>query len=111
MVGQEGGMMSFRTWTVLASIVVTALVLVPSSLSASDAGTATAGDPVGRALGYVGENPAELGVTSADVANLFVTSAYRSAHSGVTHVNLNQRFRGLASSAATRPSTSQPTDA
>jgi extracellular elastinolytic metalloproteinase len=87
--------MSFRTWTVLASIVVTALVLVPSSLSASDAGTATAGDPVGRALGYVGENPAELGVTSADVANLFVTSAYRSAHSGVTHVNLNQRFRGL----------------
>jgi extracellular elastinolytic metalloproteinase len=88
-------MMSFRTWTVLASIVVTALVLVPSSLSASDAGTATAGDPVGRALGYVGENPAELGVTSADVANLFVTSAYRSAHSGVTHVNLNQRFRGL----------------
>ena len=85
--------MSFRTWTVLASIAVTALVLVPSSLSASD--VATGDDPVDRALSYVAENPAALGVTRADVADLFVTSSYTSAHSGVTHVNLNQRFKGL----------------
>ena len=31
----------------------------------------------------------------ADVADLAVTSRYGSAHSGVTHVNLNQRFQDL----------------
>ena len=34
-------------------------------------------------------------MTSADVADVFVTTQYQSSHSGVTHVNLNQRFRDL----------------
>jgi hypothetical protein len=76
------------------------LVLVPGSMSASDDGSESAqataaGDPLGIALNHVRANTAELGVTSADVADLFVTSQSTSRHSGVTHVNLNQRFRGL----------------
>jgi hypothetical protein len=75
------------------------LVLVPGSMSASDSGSesapAPAGDPLGIALSHVRANPTELGVASADVADLFVTSRYTSSHNGVTHVNLNQRLRGL----------------
>ena len=76
-----------------------ALVLVPGSMSASHGGSESATgadvDALGIALSYVRENAAELGVASADVADLFVTSSYRSSHNGVTHVNLNQRYRGL----------------
>jgi hypothetical protein len=96
--GKEGEMSSKSFWAVLASIVVTALVLVPSSLPSSDSGVASgagAGDPVGLALAYVAENPGELGVTGADVADLATTSTVKSAHNGVTHVNVNQRFQGL----------------
>jgi extracellular elastinolytic metalloproteinase len=80
-------------WTLAALVAATALVLAPSSLSASDSGAAD--DALARALAYVGENPADLGVTRADVSDLYATSTVRSAHSGVTHVNLNQRFQGL----------------
>jgi extracellular elastinolytic metalloproteinase len=77
-----------------------ALVLVSSSTSATDAGSqaaqATGADhAVGIALDHVRENAADFGVTSADVADLFVTSRYTSRHNGVTHVYLNQRLRGL----------------
>ncbi|MGH3044187.1 MAG: M36 family metallopeptidase [Gaiellaceae bacterium] len=85
-------------WTLVAMIAATALMLVPSSLSASDsnaASDAATGDALDTALAYVSANPAELGVTSADVADLQATSTVKSRHSGVTHVNLNQRFRGL----------------
>jgi extracellular elastinolytic metalloproteinase len=54
-----------------------------------------AADPLDVARDHVNENAADLGVTRADVTDLAVTSRYRSAHSGVTHVNLNQRFREL----------------
>jgi extracellular elastinolytic metalloproteinase len=80
-------------WTLAALIAAAALVLAPSSLSASDSGAAD--DALARALAYVGEHPGALGVTSADVSDLYATSTVRSAHSGVTHVNLNQRFQGL----------------
>jgi hypothetical protein len=95
--GKEGEMSSKSFWAVLASIVVTALVLVPSSLPSSDTGAASGAGagPVDLALAYVAENPGELGVASADVADLVTTSTVRSAHNGVTHVNLNQRFQGL----------------
>ena len=74
-----------------------ALVLVPGSMSATDgAGESQPGvDALSIALDHVTTNAADLGVTRADVANLVVTSSYRSTASGVTHVNLNQRFRGL----------------
>ena len=69
-----------------------ALVLVPGSVSVA---SAQATDPLEVALGYLEKNAEELGVTSADVADLAVTSQYRTAHLGVTHVNLNQRAEGL----------------
>jgi len=46
------------------------------------------------ALGYVRTNAAQLGVTTADVSDVFATSNYRSPHNGVVHVNLNQRYQG-----------------
>jgi Zn-dependent metalloprotease len=49
----------------------------------------------GGAIDYVKDNAAKLGVTRADVADVFVTSKYTSSHSGITHVNLNQRYQGL----------------
>jgi len=43
----------------------------------------------------VSANADELGVGAADVGDLFVSSVVPSRASGATHVNLNQRFRGL----------------
>jgi extracellular elastinolytic metalloproteinase len=85
-------------WAVFASVIAAALVLVPSSLSATDSGTAStaaADDALQVALAYVDAHPARLGVTGADVADLFATSTVKSARSDVTHVNLNQRFQGM----------------
>ena len=71
-----------------------ALAFVPGSMSGIGAATATT-EPLDVALSYLDKNAAELGVTRADVTDLAVTSKYRSTHSGVTHVNLNQRFQEL----------------
>ena len=89
--------MSCRPPGLLLVLVVAlmALVLVPGSMSAPDTGSEPAGDELGIALSHVRANATELGVTTADVADLVVASSYRSAASGITHVNLNQRFRGL----------------
>jgi extracellular elastinolytic metalloproteinase len=93
MSGRPPGLLLVLTAALLA------LVLVPGSMSAtatsSKSATAKEADALDSALSYVRGNPAKLGVTRADVANLAVTSSYKSSHSGVTHVNLNQRFRGL----------------
>ncbi|MGH3113623.1 MAG: hypothetical protein ACRDOP_09160, partial [Gaiellaceae bacterium] len=78
--------------SVLVGVLVVALALVPGATSAPDTEGA---DAVATAFAYVDENAAKLGVTRADVADLAVTSAYRSRHNGVTHVNLNQRYRDL----------------
>jgi hypothetical protein len=50
---------------------------------------------VAVALAYASENADELGVGAADVGDLFVSSVVPSRASGATHVNLNQRVRGL----------------
>ena len=71
---------------------VLVLALVAGAAPAQDAPSAGAID---TALEYVEKNAADLGVKRADVADLVVTSAYRSRHNGVTHVNLNQRYRDL----------------
>src|SRR5918992_405506 len=76
---------------VLAATVL-ALGLVPGSASSPEAGNA---DAYQIAVGYLSQNATELGVGSADVAELAVTSKYRSRNSGLTHVNLNQRYQGL----------------
>ena len=71
-----------------------ALALVPGAMSASDSGQSPP-DAVAVALEYVSANADELGVGAADVGDLFVSSVVPSRASGATHVNLNQRFRGL----------------
>ena len=78
---------------VLVLSVLLALVLVPGAGSAPDDGTG--GEPLEIALTHLSENAAEVGVTPADLDDLFVTSIVRSRRNGVTHVNLNQRHRGL----------------
>ena len=84
------------SWSVLALLAaVAALTLVPSAASVAEESSASSSDAVSTALAYAKANPGALGVTSADVADLVVTSAYTSKHNGVTHVNLNQRHAGL----------------
>ena len=73
--------------TVFACALLLALV-GPAAASAS-------ADAADVAKAHVRANSASFGVTSADVAELGVTSAYRSSHSGVTHVNVNQRYESL----------------
>jgi extracellular elastinolytic metalloproteinase len=47
------------------------------------------------ALDHIRDNAGDLGTTRADVAELAVMSSYRSSHNRVTHINVNQRHRGL----------------
>jgi extracellular elastinolytic metalloproteinase len=55
----------------------------------------SAADARDIALEHVRDNAGDLGTTRADVAGLAVMSSYRSSHNRVTHVNVNQRHRGL----------------
>src|SRR5687767_6904865 len=47
------------------------------------------------ALRYVADHRAELGLSEADLADVVVTDAYTSDHTGVSHVYLRQRFQGI----------------
>ena len=81
-----------RSRLIALSAGLLALTLVPTPMLAAD----TEGDgPVAIARSYVADRAASLGVSTADVTDLRVASSYRSAHNGVTHVNMNQRFDGL----------------
>ena len=75
-------------------VALLALVFVPGSMSGV-AGANAARAARRRAQLPRHRTPTTLGVTSADVADVAVTSQYRSSHSGVTHVNFNQRVEGL----------------
>ena len=48
-----------------------------------------------RALAYVRSQAPTLGVTLPDLADLVVTSEAPSPQTGVTHVYVRQRFRGI----------------
>ena len=52
-------------------------------------------DPETVALGFMVDNAADYGLSADDVAELGVATSYQSTHSGVTHVNLAQRYQGL----------------
>jgi len=51
--------------------------------------------PVEIARAYVARHAADFGLTTADVADVIVVSSVRSQHSGVTHVYLRQRYKGV----------------
>ena len=87
--------MSTRSfWTLCVLITAAALAIVPGAMSSSSGATAD-DDALATALGYLDDSAADLGVTSADFADVFVMSRVTSKHNGVTHFNFNQRFRGL----------------
>ena len=72
------------------------LVVVCAATCARTAVPLTADTPAGaRALKYLRDRAASLGLTAADVADVMVTSETVSSHSGVTHVYLRQRYRGI----------------
>jgi extracellular elastinolytic metalloproteinase len=48
-----------------------------------------------RALAYLRAQASALGVTPEDLSDLVVTSETPSQHTGVTHVYVRQRFRGI----------------
>jgi hypothetical protein len=82
-------------WTLCALITAAALMVVPGAMSSSSAGATADDDALATARGYLEAGAADLGVTSADLADVFVMSRVNSKHNGVTHFNFNQRFRGL----------------
>jgi hypothetical protein len=53
------------------------------------------GTPLDLAIGYLRTHTAQLGLTPADLNEMAVTSQYRSADSGATHVYLRQQYNGL----------------
>ena len=57
--------------------------------------SAASSDPRDIARAYLSDNAQRFGVTSADVADASVMSSYKTAATGVTHVNINQRLQGL----------------
>lgn len=53
------------------------------------------GDPLAIVLRYLRKHRQELGLTAADIADVVVTDRYVSAHTGVTHLYLRQRYNGV----------------
>jgi hypothetical protein len=70
-------------------------VLVAVGAFAGGATPALAADARDTARAYLEANAAEFGVTAADFADVSFTSVYETKGLGVTHVNMNQRFRDL----------------
>jgi extracellular elastinolytic metalloproteinase len=69
------------------------------SLCAATAAMATSAqiprEPGEIALEYVRARASELGLTAADVEDVVVSSEAKSGHTGVSHVYLRQRHRGI----------------
>lgn len=72
------------------AVAAVVLALVPGSMI-----LAAGFDPVTRAGEWLGSNAAELGLSPADLAELEVTSSYRSVKSGVQHIWLQQHHQGV----------------
>ena len=64
---------------------------------AGGAAPAAAAQPDARevARAYLAENAQKFGVTAADFSDLMFTSVYETKGLGVTHVNINQRYRDM----------------
>lgn len=53
------------------------------------------GEALDIALNYIRRNTRALGLTGADTRDVIVTDQYTSAHNGVTHIYLRQRYDGI----------------
>jgi hypothetical protein len=69
-----------------------AVVTLVGLAGAVAAGQGSAGD---QALQYLRENRQAFGLTGSDVNDVVVSSTVVSSHNGVTHVYLQQRYRGI----------------
>jgi extracellular elastinolytic metalloproteinase len=69
-------------------------VLVACGLAAGASLMAQA-DPANVARRWVDQHQQELGLTGSDIRELAVSSTVRSSHNGITHVYLQQRYRGI----------------
>jgi hypothetical protein len=88
--------MSSKTpWGVLRLTVVFATVALVATATATAQTGPPAPNAVATALAYLQANPGTVGATPESIAELAVTSAYRSTHNGVTHVNIQQQFQGM----------------
>jgi extracellular elastinolytic metalloproteinase len=77
------------------SLTLIALVAVTATVGASAGGAQPDRDPLAIALDYIRDNRAQLGLTAADISDKVVTDQYSDAHTGVTHIYLQQRFKGI----------------
>ena len=59
------------------------------------AGAAPAPNAADAALAYAQKHASQFGISSADASDVAVSSTVVSRHSGVTHVYLQQRHRGI----------------
>ena len=71
-----------------------AALLLSSATPVTDAGIPNI-PAVQVAIRYVADHREELGLTQADLEDLAVTDAYTSDHTGVSHVYLRQRYKGI----------------
>lgn len=81
-----------------AALVISGAAFAPAATGGnlgSEQESATNANPEDLAINHVQQHADDLGVTATDVSDVFVLSSYTSQHTGVTHVNLLQRFEGL----------------
>ena len=75
--------------------VMSVLVLALGWLGVAMGAPPAAPDATGAALSYVQSHKKELRVTGSDVREIAVSNTVVSTHTGVTHVYLQQRHRGI----------------
>jgi extracellular elastinolytic metalloproteinase len=90
----------------LIALALGGLVVLSGAVAPADGNSARApqpgylsapaqGKPVALALRYLREHASRYGLTAGDLREVFVTSTSTDAHTGVTHVYLRQRLRGI----------------
>jgi extracellular elastinolytic metalloproteinase len=73
----------------VAAASVTCLVVASGAMSGSGS------DATNAALTYVKDHRQEFGLTGSDIKDVAVSDAVFSAHNGVTHVYLQQQYKGI----------------
>ncbi len=63
-------------------------LMLPASASAQ-------ADPLRQAREYLSQNKASLGFTDTDIADLSLRNTYTDAHNGVTHLYVQQLYKGI----------------
>ena len=83
-----------RSTVVAMTLAMVALLFVPVPGTSVAQEEVSVDDAIDIAVDHVQDDPEALGVTEEDVAELVVSSAYRSQHNRVVHVNLRQFHEG-----------------